>query len=84
MNDSAGTDAGAAYLWFGPVNGTHDPSTADVVFLGESDDDFAGAAASPAGDVHGDGLEDLLIGAYQEGTGGENAGAAYLIYGLGY
>ncbi len=83
-NDAAGDDAGAAYLWYGPISGTHDPTTADVVFLGEADGDNAGSSVAPAGDVNGDGLDDLLIGAYEEGTGGEGAGAAYLIYGLGY
>jgi FG-GAP repeat/Cep192 domain 4/Putative metal-binding motif len=83
-NDAGGVDAGAAYLWYGPVSGTHDLSDADVVIIGESDGDFAGAAVAAAGDVNGDGLDDLLIGAYGEGTGGEGAGAAYLIYGLGF
>ncbi|MGA0369193.1 MAG: hypothetical protein ACO3N7_07050, partial [Kiritimatiellia bacterium] len=43
------------------------------------DDDYAGAAVGAGGDVDGDGLGDLLVGAYGEGARGANAGAAYLI-----
>ena len=32
-----------------------------------------------AGDVDGDGLDDLLIGAYQNDAGGYRAGATYLV-----
>lgn len=37
---------------------------------------------STAGDVDGDGREDLVVGAPGDGAGGKNAGAAYVIFGL--
>ncbi|MBN1335229.1 MAG: FG-GAP repeat protein [Deltaproteobacteria bacterium] len=36
------------------------------------------------GDVDGDGLDDVLIGARNEDRGGEDAGAAYLLLGRGF
>ncbi|MFH1467175.1 MAG: MopE-related protein [Pseudomonadota bacterium] len=52
----------------------------DVVFTGVNGT-RAGAAVAGAGDVDGDGLADLLIGAPQDHVGGTLAGAAYLVLG---
>ena len=51
---------GAAYLVLGPVSGTLDLSLADAKFLGEGSGDQAGYSVSGAGDVDGDGHDDLL------------------------
>ncbi len=56
-----------------------DLSNADVIFIGEEEDTVAGVGLSSAGDVDGDGLSDILIGAYHYGK--SSSGAAYLIYG---
>ncbi len=48
---------------------------------GEQDDDVAGVSVATAGDIDGDGHDDLLVGASKESTGAERAGAAYLLYG---
>jgi hypothetical protein len=56
-------------------------STANVGFVGENSEDQAGGSVSNAGDVDGDGLSDLLIGAYGNDDGGTSAGKAYLILG---
>ena len=58
-----------------------DVSTADADsrWLGEDAYDRAGAAVAWVGDADGDGLDDLLVGAYGQATGGNGAGAAYLV-----
>jgi hypothetical protein len=79
----ASEDAGIAYLVKGPVTGIVDLSLADAKLVGEEEDDNAGVSVAGAGDVDGDGHDDLLIGAYghDEGGGSPSAGAAYLVLG---
>ena len=48
---------------------------------GESGGDRAGLAVGSAGDVDGDGFDDMLVGSYENGVGGEHAGAGYLVHG---
>ena len=79
--DSGGSGAGAAYLVLGPVSGTVDLAAANAKLTGEAGSDWAGYSVSGAGDVNGDGSDDLLVGAYGEDTGGSDAGAAYLVLG---
>jgi len=50
-------------------------------FLGEKDADMAGYSVAVAGDVNGDGYDDILIGAPQNGENGDQAGQVYLIFG---
>ena len=51
---------------------------ADAVFTGEYPSNHSGRSLAPAGDVDGDGLADLLIGAR---NAGDRVGRAYLYYG---
>jgi hypothetical protein len=49
---------------------------------GAAASDGAGASLAPAGDVNGDGLDDLMVGAIGAETNSRvDAGAAYLVYG---
>jgi hypothetical protein len=77
-----GPITGAAYVVFASSLGASavvDLANADYKFIGEDQDDYAGYALSGAGDVDGDGLDDILIGASGHDAGGNNAGAGYLI-----
>jgi hypothetical protein len=78
---SVASDAGAAYLLYGPVTNPYTLSYADAKLTGEAADDAAGSVLASAGDVDGDGHDDVLVGAPYEGAGGTDAGAAYLITG---
>ena len=49
---------------------------------GEVAGDYAGHSVSAAGDVNGDGIDDLIVGAYGNDAGGfPAAGAAYVVFG---
>ena len=54
---------------------------ADASFVGEAASDCAGSAVAGAGDVNGDGYDDLIIGAYGNDSVATNSGKAYLILG---
>ena len=54
---------------------------AHVVIRSSESSDLAGRAVARAGDVNGDGIDDLLIGAEDSDAGGVLSGAAYIIYG---
>ena len=56
-------------------------SVAGATFHGTENDDSSGRSVSNAGDVNGDGLDDLLIGAYLADGAGTDRGATYLVYG---
>jgi hypothetical protein len=73
-------NAGRAFLIFSKAGGRgpdFDLSGANVTFKAEDKGDMAGWAVSGAGDVNGDGLADILIGAPYSSNGGH----AYLILG---
>lgn len=48
---------------------------------GENPFDRSGRAVASAGDINGDGIEDILVGAPSEDSGGKTAGAAYVVFG---
>ncbi len=87
FGDDGGTNAGAAYVIYGRSGGRSnlDLSTLTAAdgfrILGDAANDYAGISVSSAGDINGDGIDDLIVGANQNDAGGTNAGAAYVIYG---
>ncbi len=74
-----GTD-GAAFLLYGELPAAADLSIADAVFIAEAAEDAVGYSVAGAGDVDGDGFDDLLVGAVFNDQGGDMAGKSYLIY----
>jgi len=84
-NNSGGHDAGATYLLLGSpgllASGSVSLADADYVFIGENEDDLSGVTVAGAGDVDGDGLDDILVGAYGNSDAGLSAGKAYLLLG---
>ena len=84
-------EAGETYLVYG---GASAPGTNSVLDLSDLDGnngftltgidrfDFSGRSVSSAGDVNGDGYDDLIIGANRaDPNGNDNAGETYVIYG---
>lgn len=79
--DSAGSKSGAAYVVSTSHTGTRSLSSAEATFYGEVSLDRAGTALGTVGDLDGDGIDDLGIGAWGDSTVGSRSGAAYLIFG---
>lgn len=81
--DSGGTDAGQAAIISGDALGGDESfsSAAWLVVTGTHAGDRFGYDVSGAGDVDGDGLEDVLLGGYLNDDAGADAGEAVLFYG---
>ncbi len=93
-NDNAanimGEDRGQAYVVFGESGG-FGSSSIELLSLDGVDgfalngieaSDTAGRSVSGAGDVNGDGLDDLLIGAPNADPNGGGSGEAYVVFGV--
>ena len=86
---STGADyAGASYVVFGSDQGFPSPlnlSSLDgnngFVVNGANASDYSGASVSAAGDINGDGIDDLVIGAPGSSPGEYYAGASYVVFG---
>ena len=89
--DSNGNNSGESYVVFGSSSGfgaSFDLSTLDgnngFTINGIDADDNAGEFVSSAGDVNGDGIDDLIVGARQADPNGiDRAGESYVVFGSG-
>lgn len=80
--DSAQPEAGLVGVLFGSLDGIESGMMSfPASFTGEGRGDGAGQAVVSAGDLNGDGLADLLIGAPNQDTGGTDSGRVYAIFG---
>ena len=48
---------------------------------GVSQDDLSGYSVSSAGDVNGDGFDDLIVGANRDDPNGSDSGASFVVFG---
>jgi tRNA A-37 threonylcarbamoyl transferase component Bud32 len=83
-------NAGIVYITFGSTaigrSGSLELSSLNgsngFIIRGINDNNFTGSAINRAGDINGDGVEDILIGApYSNPLGRKNAGMVYVIFG---
>jgi hypothetical protein len=79
QNDDGGSDAGKAYVYLGSASGLS--ATAPWIVTGEAGDDYFGYAVASAGDVNGDGYDDVIVGAHGNNDGGNDIGKAYVYLG---
>jgi hypothetical protein len=86
---SNGNASGQSYVVFGSRSGF----TADLNLStlngsngfridGIADFDSSGVSVSGAGDINGDGIDDLIVGAYLADPNGANSGQSYVIFGV--
>ncbi len=77
--DPAGASSGAVWVFLGPVPSSDlSVDDSDAQYLGTAAGDGVGRSVSGAGDVDGDGYDDILIGAPTASGGGSSGGVAYL------
>jgi len=86
--DSNGTDSGATYVIFGNTLGLPNPlnlsslnGTNGFKINGVNAGDYSGFSVSAAGDINGDGIDDLIIGAPYADPNGNYSGASYVVFG---
>ncbi len=86
--DTNGIDAGTTYVIFGRTSGFSaeiDLSSLDAsagfALKGGRSGDWSGGSVASAGDVNGDGYDDLIIGAERGMPNGISSGAAYVVFG---
>ncbi|MBP6355053.1 MAG: FG-GAP repeat protein [Nitrosomonas sp.] len=88
LDSPNGEGSGSSYVIFGKNSGFDailDISNLDgsngFRLNGVAEGDQSGYSLSTAGDVNGDGFDDIIIGANYADANGENSGASYVIFG---
>ena len=80
------TDSGAAWVVFGPLKdgptNVGDTPNGGFRIEGAEAGDYAGVGVAGLGDVNGDGLDDVLVGAYKaNNVRNDQSGVAYVVFG---
>ena len=88
LNSTGGTYAGATYVILGKSDNTAvnlaniNNNSGGFVILGENSNDFSGISVSSGGDINGDGLGDLIVGAMiKDETSTTHPGKTYVVFG---
>jgi len=83
-----GSDSGSSYVVYGnatptsPVElGSLDPDSTGFRIDGAAAGDRSGWSVAGAGDVNGDGKDDVIIGASDADPNGDRSGSSYVVYG---
>ncbi len=84
-DDDGGVDRGAVWILFlnanGTVNSHQKINSTQGGFTGTLDDeDSFGASVASLGDLDGDGIGDLAVGAVKDGDGGADRGAVWILF----
>ena len=89
FNDTAGTNAGMTYVVLGKTGNVAvnleniKNNIGGFAIRGENASDFSGVSVSSGGDINGDGLGDIIIGAIIGGSANANpySGKTYVVFG---
>ena len=88
LADPNGNYSGESYVVFGQVSGfgaslelSALDGTNGFVVNGVDESDFSGRSVSSAGDINGDGFDDIIIGASHADPNGNFSGESYVVFG---
>ena len=88
--DPNGIASGASYVVFGAAGGFSAELNLSMLtgtngfqINGQAEYDYSGGSVASAGDINGDGFDDLIIGAMYAGPNGGTSGASYVVFGSG-
>ncbi len=85
---NSNANSGSSYVIFGKASGFGD--TLNLTSLdgsngfqinGQAAGDRSGISVSSAGDINGDGIDDLIVGAHYAAPNGSKSGASYVVFG---
>ncbi|MEO5362666.1 MAG: Ig-like domain-containing protein, partial [Magnetococcus sp. DMHC-8] len=83
-----GTYSGGSYVVFGKASGFGSAINLSSLdgntgfrLNGVATEDYAGQSVSSAGDINGDGFDDLIVGAHKADPNGSYSGSSYIIFG---
>ncbi|MDB9438435.1 DUF4114 domain-containing protein [Dolichospermum lemmermannii CS-548] len=79
-SDDGTANKGEAYIIFGKKDGDF-ASTVDILAIISDNPNNLGYSVSDAGDINGDKIDDIILGAPSANTNGDNSGSSFVIYG---